>query len=239
MSDDANIVLAKTALRLGRYHDMVSFVKRAILDDRRLATLPTHSGSELRDLLCLAYRRLSLPLRRQLEDLQQNMTPAETEFLDQIKEELANVCLDVIELVEKTIGPLLPNDKDLEVHAFYYKLLGDYYRYLAQITEGSQRKVYEAHSFGSYREALEITSEDLDLPLYLSVLLNLAAFFRSMSSPQSASLLIQRAIGRASYQPSLDARSLKVLAILKSEREHPTARTDECEEYTDDTHRAI
>ena len=59
------------------------------------------------------------------------------DFKAKIEAELIDICNDILEIIE---GSLIPNSTSEEAKVFYYKMKGDYQRYLAEFSTGSQRK---------------------------------------------------------------------------------------------------
>ena len=62
------------------------------------------------------------------------------QYRGKIEDELKAVCLEVIGLAD---AHLLPNAKTAETRIFYYKMKGDYYRYLAEFVANDEQKVWE------------------------------------------------------------------------------------------------
>jgi len=50
-------------------------------------------------------------------------------YRQKIEKELEDICNDVLRLLD---NPIIPNSKNPEAKVFYYKMKGDYYRYLGE-----------------------------------------------------------------------------------------------------------
>ena len=55
------------------------------------------------------------------------------EYKQKIFTELTGICNDLINLLDKT---LIPGAKDADSQVFYYKMKGDYYRYISEACAG-------------------------------------------------------------------------------------------------------
>ena len=53
-----------------------------------------------------------------------------------IEKELKDICEDILNLLDKH---LIPHASTGESKVFYYKMKGDYYRYLAEVATGDNR----------------------------------------------------------------------------------------------------
>ncbi len=91
-------------------------------------------------------------------------------YKKQIEGELEFITKDVLDLLENA---LLPNDKgtDFEAATFYYKMTGDYYRYLAEIIAD---KGYDKKASENYTKAMAVATEKLKPthPIRLGLVLN-------------------------------------------------------------------
>ena len=60
------------------------------------------------------------------------------QYRQKVETELKAVCHELIALVD---GQLLPNAKAADTRIFYFKMKGDYFRYLAEFATGAEHKV--------------------------------------------------------------------------------------------------
>merc|ERR1712151_485923 len=90
---------------------------------------------EERDMLSAAYKN-SLSERRMAirtiqhsceNEFQQNLASG---YHSKVNAELVEICDQVTQLLNNTIIPGNASDQEPEAMSFYYKMLGDYYRYL-------------------------------------------------------------------------------------------------------------
>jgi 14-3-3 protein epsilon len=54
-----------------------------------------------------------------------------------VEKELERICMELLDVLEQH---LLPCDKSAEGKVFYWKMAGDYWRYLAEFAQGDDRK---------------------------------------------------------------------------------------------------
>ena len=79
---------------------------------------------------------------------------------------------------------MLPRSNEIEDKVFYYKMKGDYYRYLCEILVGSEFNEYCNKGRESYLEADKLSSIELQPtnPVRLGLHLNMAVFFYEIYS---------------------------------------------------------
>jgi 14-3-3 protein epsilon len=155
--------------------------------------------SEERNLLSLVYkipvtsRRNAIRVVRDCiqQEEQQGTRPHRVEklneFLELLKEELKNICLDLINLIEKT---LLPVSTKPEQRVFYQKMEGDYYRYICENREDSNFTVYSNRAKECYDTALEIGRSEMakTSPMYLGLVLNFSVFLYEIMQLQNEAI---------------------------------------------------
>lgn len=170
------------------------------------------SGQELtvdeRNLLSVAYknvigtRRASWRLILSIE--QKEEVKNATHHVEQIRgykakieNELEDICNDVLDVLETN---LLPKAETGESKVFYYKMKGDYYRYLAEIAAGDKKKDAATAAHDSYRKATEVAQSELSPthPIRLGLALNFSVFYYEiLNSPSRACHLAKQAFDDA------------------------------------------
>lgn len=141
MAKDPNYKLALAAEAAGRFDDMAEYMRARVESNPKLSR-------EERDMFSAAYKN-SLTERRQAvrtvmyieHDLAANGDSARQAlaqgYRTKVNSELVQICEKVTQLIT---NPLIPAcGDDVEASTFYYKMLGDYYRYLAEFA-GDERK---------------------------------------------------------------------------------------------------
>merc|ERR1712137_1468806 len=130
---EENVYMAKLAEQAERYDEMVDFMKK-------VAALKVELTVEERNLLSVAYknvtgsRRASWRIVSSIEQKEENKGNADhvnriKAYRNKIEKELAEICQDILEVLDKH---LIPSSESGESKVFYYKMKGDYHRYLAK-----------------------------------------------------------------------------------------------------------
>ena len=190
---------AKLAEQAERYDDMAACMKSV-----------TEQGAELsneeRTLLSVAYKNVVGARRsswRVVSSIEQKTEGAEKkqqmarEYREKIETELRDICNDVLSLLEKF---LIPNASQAESKVFYLKMKGDYYRYLAEVAAGDDKKGIVDQSQQAYQEAFEISKKEMQPthPIRLGLALNFSVFYYEiLNSPEKACSLAKTAFDEA------------------------------------------
>lgn len=179
---------------------------------RKVAGLTDANTGELsveeRNLLSVAYknvigaRRASWRIISSIEQKEENKgnsTHVEItkEYRSKIEAELNKICKDILEILDKN---LIVSAKSGESKVFYYKMKGDYHRYLAEFSNESERKDAAQLSLDAYKQATDIANTDLTPthPIRLGLALNFSVFYYEIfNSPESACDLAKKAFDEA------------------------------------------
>ncbi|RKP25488.1 14-3-3 protein [Syncephalis pseudoplumigaleata] len=199
--------MAKLAEQAERYDEMVENMKE-------VAKLKEELNVEERNLLSVAYknvigaRRASWRIISSIE--QKEESKGNTDHVEMIKkyrakveEELTAVCNDILSVLDNY---LIVKKEDLdfakqgESQVFFYKMKGDYHRYLAEFTSGDKRKEASSAAEDAYKEATSIAQTNLapTHPIRLGLALNNSVFFYEiLNSPEKACQLAKQAFDDA------------------------------------------
>jgi len=202
LTKDDHIYMAKLAEQAERYDDMVNNMKEVA----RLSTADL--SVEERNLLSVAYknvigsRRASL---RIITSIEQKETAKKNEhqatmvgdYRRTVEKELGEICRDVLAVLDKD---LVPNAQTGEGKLFYFKMKGDYFRYLAEFAGGEDRKGAADQAQEAYKAATDIASSELapTHPIRLGLALNYSVFnYEILNSPEKACALAKQAFDDA------------------------------------------
>ncbi len=119
------------------------------------------------------------------------------EYRKKIEKESTGICDDLLALVDKH---LIPASTTGESKVFFYKMKGDYLRYLAEIAVGEKRKEVAEASLLAYRTSSDIAQVDLPPthPIRLGLALNFSVFYYEiLNSPDRACHLAKQAFDDA------------------------------------------
>ena len=198
---EENVYLAKLAEQAERYDEMVQAMKK-------VGQLNVELSVEERNLLSVAYknvigaRRASWRIVSSIEQKEEKKgneshIKAIVEYRQKIEEELSNICTDILQLLDTN---LIPSAGSSESRVFYYKMKGDYHRYLAEFATGEKRTQASDNSLQAYKAASEIAERDLPPthPIRLGLALNFSVFYYEIAgSPDSACRLAKKAFDDA------------------------------------------
>jgi len=196
-----HVYMAKLAEQAERYDEMVEATKK-------VAELNVELTVEERNLLSVAYknvvgaRRASWRIISSIEQKEENKGNETNvrrikDYRKKVEEELAKICLDILNVLDKH---LIASSQSSESKVFYYKMKGDYYRYLAEFRSGDARKQAAENAHEAYKSASDIASKDLapTHPIRLGLALNFSVFYYEiMNSPDKACQLAKQAFDDA------------------------------------------
>ena len=150
---------------------------------KAVAQQPQELSVEERNLLSVAYknvigsRRASWRVITSIEQKgEQERLPLIREYKAKIEDELLEICNDILSIIETE---LIPNSTSEEGKVFYFKMKGDYHRYLAEFQVGEKRRESSDAALTAYKCATDIAEHDLPPthPIRLGLALNFSVFF--------------------------------------------------------------
>jgi 14-3-3 protein epsilon len=218
MGDREDIVFsAKLAEQGERYDEMVDAMKLVAMLDVELTV-------EERNLLSVAYKNVIGARRaswRILSSIEQKPTDANTpsemaeSYRKKVEEELEKICKDILDLIDQH---LLPSAAAGESKVFYFKMKGDYHRYLAEFAAGAARKEAAENSLVAYKAASDLAHSELQTthPIRLGLALNFSVFYYEiLNSPDRACRLAKAAFDDAIAElDSLNEESYKDSTLI-------------------------
>ncbi|KOM30920.1 hypothetical protein LR48_Vigan01g047500 [Vigna angularis] len=198
---DNFVYVAKLAEQAERYEEMVDAMKN-------VAKLNVELTVEERNLLSVGYknvvgaRRASwriLSSIEQKEEAKGNDVSVKRikEYRQKVESELSNICSDIMTVIDEH---LIPSSTTGEPSVFFYKMKGDYYRYLAEFKSGEERKEAADHSMKAYQTASTTAEAELPPthPIRLGLALNFSVFYYEiLNSPERACHLAKQAFDEA------------------------------------------
>jgi len=193
--------MAKLAEQAERYDEMVNAMKN-------VAQLNVELTVEERNLLSVAYKNVVGARRaswRIISSIEQKEKSKENEanvnriknYGKKVEKELADICHDVLNVLD---NHLIKSSTSEESKVFYYKMKGDYYRYMAEFSSETDRKAASENSLQAYQQASKIASEALPPthPIRLGLALNFSVFYYEiLNEPDKACELAKKAFDDA------------------------------------------
>jgi len=196
MDRDSLVYKAKLAEQAERFDEMV-------LQMKEVAKQPTELSVEERNLLSVAYknvigaRRASWRVVTSIEQKGSDKIEIIKDYKMKIETELVDICNDILGVIEES---LIPNSTAEEAKVFYYKMKGDYHRYLSEFQVGDVRKESAGAALDAYQAASGIASSDLPPthPIRLGLALNFSVFhYEILNSPDQACQIAKQAFDDA------------------------------------------
>jgi len=197
MDRESLVFMAKLAEQAERFEEMVDHMKA-------VAQQPQELSVEERNLLSVAYKNVIGSRRaswRVISSIEQKGDSDKLQLTQQYKKkietDLEDICSDILEIIK---NELIPNACSEESKVFYYKMKGDYHRYLAEFQSGDVRKDSAAKALDAYTSASTIATHDLPPthPIRLGLALNFSVFYYEiLNSPARACHLAKQAFDDA------------------------------------------
>nr|CAD7394096.1 unnamed protein product [Timema cristinae] len=175
---------------------------------KKVAALDLDLSVEERNLLSVAYknvigaRRASWRIISSIEQKEENkgadlklaMIRA---YRAKVEQELRDICSDILSVLDTHLIAFATSG---ESKVFYYKMKGDYHRYLAEFATGNDKKEAAENSLVAYKAASDIAMTDLPPthPIRLGLALNFSVFYYEiLNSPDRACRLAKAAFDDA------------------------------------------
>ncbi|KAJ1441673.1 P-loop containing nucleoside triphosphate hydrolase [Sesbania bispinosa] len=213
------VYVAKLAEQAERYDEMVDAMKKVAQMDVELSV-------EERNLFSVGYknvvgsRRASWRILSSIEQKEESKgnevnVKRIREYMQKVELELSNICNDIMIVLDEH---LIPSTNVAESTVFYYKMKGDYYRYLAEFKAGNEKKEVADQSLKAYQTASATAESELQPthPIRLGLALNFSVFYYEiMNSPERACHLAKQAFDDAvSELDTLNEESYKDSTLI-------------------------
>ncbi|XP_022279150.2 14-3-3 protein epsilon isoform X10 [Canis lupus familiaris] len=186
----------------------MAFCDEMVESMKKVAGMDVELTVEERNLLSVAYknvigaRRASWRIISSIEQKEENKGGEDKlkmirEYRQMVETELKLICCDILDVLDKH---LIPAANTGESKVFYYKMKGDYHRYLAEFATGNDRKEAAENSLVAYKAASDIAMTELPPthPIRLGLALNFSVFYYEiLNSPDRACRLAKAAFDDA------------------------------------------
>ena len=153
-------------------------------------------------------------------------------YKNKIEGELDKYCNEILNLID---SQLIPKAANAETEVFYYKMKGDYYRYISEYTSGEKRDKAGNNGHEAYKVATERAEKDLKTthPIRLGLALNYSVFhYEVKNDPSKACQLAKQAFDDAIADiDQIEEEQYKdATTIMQLIRDNLTLWTSELEE---------
>jgi 14-3-3 protein epsilon len=177
MSDlEKDIFMARVAEQAERFDDMVGYLENVVKSKTEDFT------TEERNLLSVGFKNQIGTKRtaiRTISAIEQNpkyqkFNGALLTYKKKIEGELNDQCMKIVDTVKNSCMKVAATD---ETKSFFYKMIGDYYRYVAECTDASKIEEVKKGALEYYSLA-QASSESLNAcnPIRLGLALNFSVF---------------------------------------------------------------
>lgn len=185
-----------------RYDEMVETM-------RKISGMEGELSDKERNLLSVAYKNVIGPRRAawrivsSIEAKEKGRQKPNTKRIEQIRvyrqkieKELSDICNDILNLLQEQF---VPRSTNADAKVFYYKMQGDYYRYLAEYSSGEDKEKIANSALNAYNSAFEISQQlPPTHPIRLGLALNFSVFYYEiLASPDRACELARKAFDAA------------------------------------------
>ena len=216
---EENIFLARVAEQAERFEDMVMYLTEV------LEAKGADVSADERNLLSVAFKNLISSKRaacRTIAAIEQNPKyskygEALGKYKTTIEEQLQADCEKVIDIIQKKV---LDKNCDGEPKAFFIKMVGDYYRYIAENAKDAKLEEVKNSALKAYDEANNITLPSCN-PIKLGLALNFSVFHYEVMKNHSAACdladkALQEALDKIDELEEEDFRDAKsIIELLK------------------------
>eukprot|EP00930_Biecheleria_cincta_P078499 TRINITY_DN659_c0_g1_i1.p1 TRINITY_DN659_c0_g1~~TRINITY_DN659_c0_g1_i1.p1 ORF type:complete len:262 (-),score=68.81 TRINITY_DN659_c0_g1_i1:120-836(-) len=190
MPREKDVYFAKLAEQAERYDEMAEHMKNVGNDSSPLSV-------EERNLLSVAYknavgsRRAAWRIISSVEQKEKSKGNSENagfakEYVTKVESELQSICDTIIALLN---DKLMPKAEGGESKVFYQKMIADYYRYIAEFSDGDAKAKAAENARQAYSEAAAVAEKDLPVthPIRLGLALNYSVFqYEVLGQPDEA-----------------------------------------------------
>ena len=198
MSLEENIFMARVAEQAERFDDMVAFLNQVVKAKNE------DFSTEERNLLSVGFKNQIGSKRtaiRTISAIEQNPKYGQygnalSAYKKRIEQELFDQCQRIVQNVKSSCMGVASTD---ESKAFFQKMMGDYYRYVAENAQGDQLETVKKGALENY-EAAQTTCTSLNAcnPIRLGLALNFSVFhYEVMNNHKKACELGEQALTEA------------------------------------------
>jgi 14-3-3 protein epsilon len=184
------VYFAKLAEQAERYDEMAEHMET-------VGKLPDELSIEERNLLSVAYknavgsRRAAWRIITSVEQKEKTKGNAENasyakEYCAKVEAELQKICDTILGLLDNN---LITKASSGESKVFYQKMKADYYRYIAEFSDGDAKSKAAENARLAYEDASKVAEKDLVVthPIRLGLALNYSVFqYEVLQNPDDA-----------------------------------------------------
>jgi len=197
---EEHVYMAKLAEQAERYDEMADYMKLVSEDNTELSV-------EERNLLSVAYknavgsRRASWRIISSVEQKENSKSNSDAaaramQYRVKVEKELDQICEKILSLLENNLIVKDSASGKEEAQVFYYKMKGDYHRYIAEYKSDDAKKTASDKAKDAYSDAMKIAESGLLVthPIRLGLALNFSVFYYEvLNEPEAACQMARKA----------------------------------------------
>lgn len=229
------LYMAKICEQTERFEDMLDYMNK-VVDANAEVTV------EERNLLSVAYKntigsrrtawRALSSIEKKEETKGSKQLPLLKSYKSKIEGELNRYCNEILNLID---NQLITKAAHQEAQVFFYKMKGDYYRYISEYTTAEEHDKAGNNAHEAYKSATEKAEKELKTthPIRLGLALNYSVFhYEVQNDPSKACQLAKQAFDDAIADiDQIDEEQYKdATTIMQLIRDNLTLWTSELEE---------
>merc|ERR1712007_66633 len=190
MAREKEVYFAKLAEQAERYDEMANHMEN-------VGKSPDELSVEERNLLSVAYknavgsRRAAWRIITSVEQKEKTKGNSEQEayakeYRTKVEGELSKICNTILSLLD---DHLIKKSSTGESTVFYQKMKADYYRYIAEFSDGAAKSTAAENARLAYEDTSKVAEKDLAVthPIRLGLALNYSVFqYEVLSNPDEA-----------------------------------------------------
>ncbi|EGR27890.1 hypothetical protein IMG5_187340 [Ichthyophthirius multifiliis] len=218
--------MAKLSEQTERFDEMLDYMKK-ILD------MSKELKDEERNLLSIAYKNYVSQRRTawRIKILGHNKI-----LFKKIESEMEKACTEILQILDVS---LIPNSSSAEAKIFYYKMKGDYNRYLSEFSSGQLLQKASSEAIRSYEDAINILDQNnirKDDALRLGISLNHSVMYYEIKDDLKSAIKIAKQAFQDALQELEDIEEEKYkdsTTIMQLLRDNLTVWQNELDEQNE------
>ncbi|EOA33998.1 hypothetical protein CARUB_v10021494mg [Capsella rubella] len=157
------IYLAKLACKAERYDDVMKAMRKVCEHDKELSEeeifLLKTGYKNVMETKRASLRVISSIAKIEAEKGNDQKVKIIKEKQEMVKDEFFNVCNDILFLID---AHLIPSTTNVESTVFFYRMKGDYFRYMGEFGSDAESEEIADGSLEAYKVAMEMAENSLE-----------------------------------------------------------------------------
>merc|ERR1712176_622462 len=168
---------------MGYIHDVATATEELSVEERNLLSVAYKNAVGSRRA---AWRIITSVQSKETSKGNEQQSGWAKEYCTTVEKELQEICDQILGLLKTN---LIPKASGGESKVFYQKMMADYYRYIAEFTDGQAKTKAAENARKAYADAAAVAEKDLAVthPIRLGLALNYSVFqYEVLNQPEEA-----------------------------------------------------